>query len=113
MQAVDIAAVELSTSEPIPNLSVSLTHSSLRAPTILASVCPRQPKGTGCRHLLSSEDHSVSLLQNNRLVWVREEALANIVAVEIMELPMSEREQAIETEFDQKESKSMIIDLLS
>lgn len=71
----------------------------------MASVCPRQTKGITCRHLLSSEDHGITLLQHNKLVWSREEALASIVAVEIIELPMSDRDQAIETEFDQKESK--------
>ncbi|XP_012260554.2 ER membrane protein complex subunit 1 isoform X1 [Athalia rosae] len=102
--AIDIAAVDLLSFSPVPNLSVGLSHNSVQAPTIVASACLRQPKGTGCRHLLSSDDHSIALVQNGRLAWVREEALANIVAVEIMELPMSEREQAIETEFDQKEN---------
>ncbi|XP_054002778.1 ER membrane protein complex subunit 1 isoform X1 [Hylaeus anthracinus] len=99
-----IVATELLTSNPLPNLSISVTHPSLMSPTIMASVCPRQAKGVTCRHLLSSQDHSVALLQHNKLIWVREEALASIVAVEIIELPMSDREQAIETEFDQKES---------
>ncbi|XP_076287605.1 ER membrane protein complex subunit 1 isoform X2 [Lasioglossum baleicum] len=100
----EITATELLTSTPMPNLSMSLTHSSLISPTIMSSVCPRQGKGVTCRHFLSSEDHSVALLQHNKLIWSREEALASIVAVEIIELPMSDREQAIETEFDQKES---------
>ncbi|XP_076656001.1 ER membrane protein complex subunit 1 isoform X4 [Halictus rubicundus] len=99
----EITATELLTSKPMPNLSMSLTHSSLISPTIMSSVCPRQAKGITCRHLLCSEDHSVALLQHNKLIWTREEALASIVAVEIIELPMSDREQAIETEFDQKE----------
>ncbi|XP_029044376.2 ER membrane protein complex subunit 1 isoform X2 [Osmia bicornis bicornis] len=99
----EISATELLTSKPLPNLSVSLAHNSLLLPTIMASVCPRQAKGVTCRHLLASEDHSVSLLQHNKLVWSREEALASIVAVEIIELPMSDRDQEIETEFDQKE----------
>ncbi|XP_034174844.1 ER membrane protein complex subunit 1 isoform X2 [Osmia lignaria lignaria] len=99
----EISATELLTSKPLPNLSVSLAHNSLLSPTIMASVCPRQAKGVTCRHLLASEDHSVSLLQHNKLVWSREEALASIVAVEIIELPMSDRDQEIETEFDQKE----------
>ncbi|XP_076226646.1 ER membrane protein complex subunit 1 isoform X2 [Nomia melanderi] len=98
-----ITATELLTSEPMPNLSLTLQHGSLLSPTIVASVCPRQAKGITCRHLLSSQDHSVALLQHNKLIWAREEALASIVAVEIIELPMSDREQAIETEFDQKE----------
>ncbi|XP_076766760.1 ER membrane protein complex subunit 1 isoform X2 [Xylocopa sonorina] len=99
----EIVASELLTSKPIPNLSASVTHNSLLSPTIMASVCPRQAKGVTCRHLLASEDHNVALLQHNKLIWAREEALASIVAVEIIELPMSDRDQEIETEFDQKE----------
>ena len=99
----EIAAMELLTSKSLPNLSMSLTHASLLSPTIMASVCPRQAKGVTCRHLLSSQDHSVALLQHNKLIWSREEALSSIVAVEIIELPMSDRDQAIEKEFDQKE----------
>jgi len=98
-------ATNLLSSTLIPDLSVTLIHASIQSPTIMASVCPRQTKGITCRHLLSSQDHSIALLQHNKLVWAREEALASIVAVEIMELPMSDRDQAIETEFDQKESK--------
>ncbi|XP_012176707.1 ER membrane protein complex subunit 1 isoform X2 [Bombus terrestris] len=99
----EIVASELLTSKPMSNLSIVVTHNSLLSPTIMASVCPRQTKGVTCRHLLASEDHSVALLQHNKLVWAREEALASIVAVEIIELPMSDRDQEIETEFDQKE----------
>ncbi|XP_077267914.1 ER membrane protein complex subunit 1 isoform X4 [Temnothorax americanus] len=101
---IEITATNLLSSALIPDLSVTLTHASIQSPTIMASVCPRQTKGITCRHLLSSQDHSIALLQHNKLVWTREEALASIVAVEIMELPMSDRDQAIETEFDQKES---------
>ncbi|XP_012531271.1 ER membrane protein complex subunit 1 isoform X2 [Monomorium pharaonis] len=100
---IEITATNLLSSTLIPDLSVTLTHSSIQSPTIMASVCPRQTKGITCRHLLSSQDHSIALLQHNKLVWTREEALASIVAVEIIELPMSDRDQAIETEFDQKE----------
>ncbi|XP_011867033.1 PREDICTED: ER membrane protein complex subunit 1 isoform X2 [Vollenhovia emeryi] len=100
---IEITATNLLSSALVPELSVTLTHASIQSPTIMASVCPRQAKGITCRHLLSSQDHTIALLQHNKLVWAREEALASIVAVEIMELPMSDRDQAIETEFDQKE----------
>lgn len=92
------------TFNPLPNITGTLSHVSLLSPVIVASVCVRQTKGLICRYLLSSQDHSIALLQHNKLVWTREEALAKIVAVEIIELPMSDRDQAIETEFDQKES---------
>lgn len=101
----EISAYNLVTSEHLPDLSVSISSNSLQMPEIVASVCPRQSNGISCRNLLSSEDHSVALLQHNKLVWTREEALAKIVTVEVVELPMSDRDQAIETEFDQKESE--------
>ncbi|XP_043271773.1 ER membrane protein complex subunit 1 isoform X2 [Venturia canescens] len=98
-----ISAAELYTSKPLPSLSSSITHNALLSPKIMASACSRQAKGVACRHLVSSEDHGVALLQQNKLMWSREEALASIVAVEILELPMSDRDQTIETEFDKKE----------
>ncbi|XP_008550454.1 ER membrane protein complex subunit 1 [Microplitis demolitor] len=99
----EIKAINLLTSEPLPEFTVSTSHGSLFSPTIKASVCPKLSKGIMCRHLLSSEDHSVALLQHNKLIWSREEALASIITVEIVELPMSDRDQTLETEFDQKD----------
>lgn len=96
------------TADALPEYSVVTSHNSLIAPSIMASICPRMSKGITCRHLLSSEDHSVALLQHNKLIWAREEALASIATVEMMELPMSDRDQTIETEFDQKESKLIL-----
>lgn len=40
---------------------------------------------------------------SGRVLWTREEALANVVAAEFVELPVSELDAAIESEFDQKE----------
>lgn len=105
MQLTEVTATELSDLVPIPSLSFTSNHNSLQAPTIAASICPRQSKGIMCRYLVASEDHSLALLQHNKLVWVREEALSRIVVTEMVELPMSERDQALETEFDQKESE--------
>lgn len=39
------------------------------------------------------------------MLWSREEALANVVAVEFIELPVSDLDAAIESEFDQKEGR--------
>ena len=43
-----------------------------------------------------------------KILWVREEALSQIVTVELLDLPASDTEVAIEKEFDSKESKSSI-----
>ncbi|XP_017885451.1 ER membrane protein complex subunit 1 isoform X2 [Ceratina calcarata] len=99
----EILATELSTSNPIPTISMNVSHNVLFHPVIMASTCLKQSKGITCRHLLSSKDHSVAMVGSNKLIWSREEALARIVGVEIVELPMSDRDREIETEFDQKE----------
>ncbi|XP_014599099.1 PREDICTED: ER membrane protein complex subunit 1 isoform X1 [Polistes canadensis] len=103
-EITEVVATDLLTLDSLPNITGTLPHVSLLSPVIVASICMHQTKGLTCRHLLSSQDHTIALLQHNKLVWAREEALAKIVAVEIIELPMSDRDQAIETEFDQKES---------
>ncbi|KAG8036512.1 hypothetical protein G9C98_003834 [Cotesia typhae] len=100
---IEIKAVKLLTSELLEDYSSTTSHESLFSPIIKASVCPKLSKGIMCRHLLSSEDHSVALLQHNKLIWIREEALASIITVEMVELPMSDRDQTLETEFDKKE----------
>ncbi|CAH8440658.1 unnamed protein product [Heterobilharzia americana] len=52
------------------------------------------------RLLLYTEDNAVQLIrQNGKQQWIREEALANIVAVEVVDLPVSEFQAKIEEEF--------------
>ncbi|KMQ96597.1 er membrane protein complex subunit 1-like isoform x2 protein [Lasius niger] len=99
---LEVAATDLLSSAPLPDLSFT-SMDGVRSPIIMASVCSRQRKGITCRHLLSSQDHRITLLYHNKPIWSREEALASITAVEIIELPMSDGDQVIETEFDQKE----------
>lgn len=95
----------LDKSDAQPEKLISSNHKALYKPAILATDCTYQSmKAKMCKYILSSEDHSISLLQQ-KVAWIREEALASIVAVEFIELPMSERDRAIETEFDQKESE--------
>ncbi|OXU30919.1 hypothetical protein TSAR_001886 [Trichomalopsis sarcophagae] len=98
-----ITATELNKPDAQPEKIGSLNHKALYNPALVAIDCTYQSmKAKMCKYLMTSEDHSISLLQQ-KVFWTREEALANIVAVEFIELPMSERDRAIETEFDQKE----------
>lgn len=73
---------------------------------VAAAACsPKEDKGTGCRILFATEDHAVALLSHpGKFVWIREEALASVVAAEILDLPVSDTDAAIEKEFDHKES---------
>ena len=52
----------------------------------------------GYRVFLATTDHSVSLLQSpGRIMWSREEALAEVTAVEVVELPFSPSQANFET----------------
>lgn len=52
----------------------------------------------GYRVLLATRDHAVSLIQfPGRIMWSREEALAEITAVDVVELPFSPSQQNFET----------------
>ncbi|KAK7866597.1 hypothetical protein R5R35_010431 [Gryllus longicercus] len=103
----DVLTSNLLTGEPIPDVTSSLKypHDRLGPPTAAAAVCtPRKDKGLGCRVLFSTTDHAVGMFHYpGKLIWVREEALASVVAVEMLDLPVSDTEAAIEKEFDHKE----------
>jgi hypothetical protein len=73
--------------------------------SVAAAVCSqRRDKGRGCHILLTTDDHAVALIFHpGKILWVREEALASIAAVEILDLPVSDTDAAIEKEFDHKE----------
>ena len=52
----------------------------------------------GYRVLLATRDHAVSLIQfPGRIMWSREEALAAVTAVDVVELPFSPSQQNFET----------------
>ncbi|TNN16586.1 ER membrane protein complex subunit 1 isoform 1 [Schistosoma japonicum] len=52
------------------------------------------------RLILHTEDNAVQLIwQNGKQQWIREESLANVVAVEVVDLPVSEFQAKIEEEF--------------
>jgi hypothetical protein len=105
--------MELSGSELETGMELSDLAGKLKYPTgldvadIAAAVCsPRKDKGRGCRILLAAHDHAIALMFHpGKFVWIREEALASIAAVEILDLPVSDTDAAIEKEFDHKESE--------
>lgn len=81
----------------------------LGAPIILAG----QTRGAITDLLLSTTDDALLIvrLPEGKILWTREEALSNIVAVEFLELPVSELDASIEKEF--KTSSSNLFTMLS
>nr|XP_039250334.1 ER membrane protein complex subunit 1-like [Styela clava] len=63
----------------------------------------------GYRVLFTTRDDSAMMVtQPTRLAWHREEALASIVAAEMLDLPLSDIEAGIEVEFEQAEKHSIV-----
>lgn len=62
-------------------------------------------KQTICRILLTTSDGAILLIQKGNLKWTREESLADIAAVEMIDLPLSDAEGAIENELNSKDGE--------
>uniref|UniRef100_A0A182S855 EMC1 first beta-propeller domain-containing protein n=1 Tax=Anopheles maculatus TaxID=74869 RepID=A0A182S855_9DIPT len=58
--------------------------------------------GLVCRVLLSTEDGAIVLVQQGKIKWVREEALAEVETAEFLDLTLSDAEGAIEEELNNK-----------
>ncbi|XP_064629026.1 ER membrane protein complex subunit 1-like isoform X2 [Lineus longissimus] len=80
-------------------------------PTKLYSLGFRKRDGsTGYRYLIISEDHAITLMQQSgKAVWNREEALASVLSVEMVDLPVSENEAKMEDEFGKKEDDMFVM----
>ncbi|CAH1784560.1 unnamed protein product [Owenia fusiformis] len=67
---------------------------------IVVQLVKRKESLLNFRLLLVSDDHSMILLQTSgRSVWVREEALASVLSVEMVDLPVSEVQAKFDDEF--------------
>ncbi|XP_065213110.1 ER membrane protein complex subunit 1 isoform X2 [Planococcus citri] len=75
--------------------------------TISSVDCYKQSSGAlSCVILLSTSDGSVVYLSTpGKIEWVRDEGLSSIITAEFIELPMSDNEAEMQTEFETKESE--------
>lgn len=77
----------------------------LGPPHVESVVCGSNHDMASCRLLINSPDQAITLVQySGKVLWSREEALAQVSAVEMMDLPVSDKDAAIEKEFDSKEA---------
>lgn len=75
---------------------------------IIASKCkPKKDASTQlvCRFLLSTCDGAITLAQQSKFKWTREEALTQIAAVEFLDLSLSDAQGAIEEELNNKDGE--------
>ncbi|GAB0095170.1 ER membrane protein complex subunit 1 [Sergentomyia squamirostris] len=105
-KVLKISANDLFTGESRSDLEVSFPFAeSAQAPSIKDIKCRRktETQPITCRILLDGADEAVILVQQGKVKWTREESLAHIVAVEMVDLPLSDDEGAIEDEFNSKD----------
>ncbi|XP_037074666.1 ER membrane protein complex subunit 1-like [Pollicipes pollicipes] len=102
-----VPAVEFSVSAPgggqvaAPAGAVSLTARHGTVSACHVTVAPRRDGGQlAARALLVGDDDAVTMTTvGGDVLWTREEALASVVAVEVVDLPMSAGDVSIEEEF--------------
>ncbi|XP_045496441.1 ER membrane protein complex subunit 1 isoform X1 [Colias croceus] len=101
-----LKAHNVATGKEIPEISRTNPKLHIPDPEILDVVCMNTAREMpACRILINAGDDAVHLVQQEgRVLWTREEALANIVAAEFVDLPVSDTDAALESEFDQKEA---------
>ncbi|XP_018647688.1 hypothetical protein Smp_003340 [Schistosoma mansoni] len=95
----DLESGELSKELPPRHFTLASHHGTIES--ISAIMFTDATGAPSFRLLLYTEDDAVQLIrQNGKQQWIREEALANIVAVEVIDLPVSEFQAKIEEEFN-------------
>lgn len=105
---LQITATNVDSGEAFPDINfVTVYPNTYGTPEIRALKCKTKTDGQplACRILLTSDDGAVFLIQQGKIKWTREEALTNIAAVEMIDLPLSDSEGAIEEELNSKEGK--------
>jgi ER membrane protein complex subunit 1 len=58
-----------------------------------------------CRFLLSTSDGALTLIQQGKIKWTREEALTQIAAIDFLDLTLSDAQGAIEEELNSKDGE--------
>ncbi|KAG8190034.1 hypothetical protein JTE90_000129 [Oedothorax gibbosus] len=99
-----INALDVESKSALDYLSGTFTLSENRGDLDSFFILPYTKKDHGVSYkvMLLFEDYSVLVIhQQGRLVWSREEALSNIVATEVLDLPLSDTDASIEQEFGQ------------
>lgn len=101
---IKITVSELQSGNIVNEFSTTNNYpKTLGVPTVLAARCKKSRQGSGCSVLLATADESIVLLQQGKIRWIREEALANIESVDFLDLMLSDAEGELEEELKSKD----------
>lgn len=109
--SIKVTATNLESGEQFGEInSETFFPETMGAPEIYAVKCRTKPDAQplACRILLSTADGAIVLLQAGKIKWTREESLANIATVEMIDLPLSDAEGAIEQELNSKDGELVL-----
>jgi ER membrane protein complex subunit 1 len=110
-QKITVSASSLATGQSIDDFSFVAHYPDSLAPRpqIVGTKCKSRNDGQGlaCRILLASEDGAIILIQQSKIKWIREEALTKIVAVDFLDLTLSDSEGRIEEELNNKDGEDV------
>ncbi|XP_050680309.1 ER membrane protein complex subunit 1 isoform X2 [Leptidea sinapis] len=106
VKGFSMKAHNIATGKEISEIFCSDATLEIPEPEILDVVCMNTAREQpACRLLVNGADDAVHLLQQGgRVLWSREEALANVVAAEFVDLPVSDTDAALESEFGKEGS---------
>lgn len=98
----DLSAYDLKTQRYI-ELNKPVSYNQKLSDGVISSISCSSERPLDCFILIVGDEYSLTLIQQDKVLWVREEALANVITVEMLDLPVSDEEAAIEKEFANKE----------
>ncbi|XP_067615337.1 ER membrane protein complex subunit 1 isoform X2 [Eurosta solidaginis] len=83
--------------EPVPDMTINMDYPDYYGnPTLKTFACTSNRKG--CMYILGTEDEAILAVRQSKLLWVRQESFANVVASEFIDLPLADSEGTLENE---------------
>lgn len=107
LQSIQLSSFDLVSGEPLSDIFIVAHYPESGSPQIYDVRCKAKAPGqaAACRILLSTENGAITLMQQGKIKWTRQEALTNIVSIEMIDLPLSDAEGSIENELKNKDGK--------
>lgn len=104
-RSLQLSAFKEDSCEIVNNLQVKIDYPEEYGPPTLQAVTCRFKNGESnlmCGTFISTADGAILFFQQGKLRWSREESLSDIVSLELIDLPLSDAEGAIEKELNSK-----------
>ncbi|XP_030078280.1 ER membrane protein complex subunit 1 [Microcaecilia unicolor] len=84
-------------------ITLSLDHSGVTPEQLYIQVFLKKDDSVGYRALVQTKDHTLLFLQQpGKILWSREESLAEVVTMEMVDLPLTGAQAELEGEFGKK-----------